>query len=69
MSNMTIKVDFLAGTSVRQAIAEAKQKAIDLDVAYIVFDFNGSTISVRKHTDVDEAVDDFFKHDSKHIIA
>lgn len=49
MSNMCIQVEFLAGTTIRTAIIEAKEKAISLDVAYITFSFNGVKISVSPH--------------------
>lgn len=40
-SNMSINVEFLTGTTVEEAILEAKLKAYCWDVAYVCFDFNG----------------------------
>lgn len=59
MSNITIEVEFLAGTSIEQAIQEAKEKAIFWDVAYVEFNFNGVRISVRQNTDVEKTVKKF----------
>lgn len=56
MSNITIDVEFLAGTSINKAISEAKQKAIQWDVAYVCFNFNGVSMSVGKNADVDEGI-------------
>ncbi len=49
MSNMTVKVEFLAGTDIKDAIEEAHQKAVKWDVAYVCFNFNGVSVSVRPH--------------------
>ena len=69
MSNITIDVEFLAGTSIEEAISEAKQKAIQWDVAYVCFNFNGVSMSVGKKADIDEgisqweaALDSGYKH-------
>ncbi len=56
MSDITIDVEFLAGTSINQAISEAKQKAIQWDVAYVCFSFNGVSMSVGQNADVDEGI-------------
>lgn len=37
MSNITLNVEFLAGTNIREAIAEAKQLATKLDIAFVAF--------------------------------
>jgi len=55
-SKMQIKVDFLAGTKIEDAIAEAKIMAEKLDVAYITFDFNGTNVSIGRNCDVEETV-------------
>lgn len=56
MSNMTIKVDFLAGTDLRDAVFEAKMQAINLNVAYINFNFNGTSFSIGSTADIDYVV-------------
>lgn len=55
-SNITIKVEFLAGTEVEKAVTEAKQKAKLWQVAYVAFDFNGVSFSVGANADVGEVV-------------
>lgn len=50
-SNMTLKFDLIPGTTVEQAIDEAATKAWALDLAYVVFDFNGIRVSVRAKTE------------------
>ena len=58
---MTINVEFLAGTDIKVAIAEAKEKACMWDVAYISFKFNGVDVNVQQSTDVDSLVAKFHK--------
>ena len=71
-SNMQITVSFLAGTDIKDAIIEAKSKAIMWNVAYVCFDFNTIRVSVRQNADVEEAVEKFhtaMKSDTiKHVI-
>ena len=52
MSKISVKVDFMAGTTIKEAISEAKDKAILWDVAYINFNFNGTSVSVGKNCNV-----------------
>lgn len=52
MSKITMNVEFLAGTDISEAIAEAKQKALQWDVAYVCFKFNGVSVSVSKKADL-----------------
>lgn len=58
-SNICINVEFLAGTSIEQAIIEAKDKAASWQVAYISFNFNGVKMSIKENTSAIEAVDKF----------
>lgn len=58
-SNICISVEFLAGTSIEQAILEAKDKTTSWQVAYIQFNFNGVKMSIRENTSVIEAVNKF----------
>jgi hypothetical protein len=48
MNKMELHVSFPNGTSLVQAVEESKNKAIMLDLAYVVFDFNGITISISQ---------------------
>lgn len=71
MSNMCIKVEFLAGTSIEAAIQEAKDKCIQWEVAYVLFDFNGVSASVSRKADVESGVDmylDAMSSNSKHFV-
>lgn len=66
-SNMVLNVEFLAGTSLEDALKEAKEKAIELNLAYVTFDFNGIGFSVRQNGDIEEALEKYkepgvFKH-------
>jgi len=51
-SSMYIQVKILAGTSLMDAVIEAKQKCRLLGLAYINFDFNGTEFSISQNTDV-----------------
>lgn len=53
-SNMSTKVEFLAGTDLGDAIKEAREKARLWDVAYVVFSFNGTMFSIGQNADIDE---------------
>lgn len=56
MSNMCINVEFLAGTSILEAVTEAKEKAINLNIAYIKFKFNCASFSIGPHANIKKAV-------------
>lgn len=64
-SNICINVEFLAGTSIEQAVIEAKDKAILWQVSYVKFDFNGVKMFVRSGADLTEAVDKFHEEIQK----
>jgi hypothetical protein len=64
---MSITVEFLAGTDIRDAVTEAKQKAQEWDVAYVCFTFNGAALSIGRYADIDAAVRDW-SEDRKAII-
>lgn len=66
MSNISIKVEFLAGTAIGDAIQEAKSLARRMDIAYVCFDFNGKSIHIGQNADVNLAIDDF--HSKRDII-
>jgi len=59
VSKMSVHVEFLCGTDVKEAIQEAKLKASLWNVAYVCFKFNGKSFSVSRNADVDEMVEDF----------
>lgn len=62
MSNACIKVEFLAGTTIEAAIAEARALAAKLGLVYVVFDFNGVKVSVKPSGDDKGLIDQF--HDA-----
>ena len=51
MSVFTIKMDVLAGSDLKITVEEAKEKAYLLDVAYVCFDFNGTSMSINRYAD------------------
>lgn len=59
MSKMLVPVEFLPGTTIEVAIAEAKDKALLWKVAYVTFSFNGLRVSISSTADVDKAKNDF----------
>lgn len=61
MSNIIINVEFLAGTSVAQAVVEARTLAIQNDLAFVKFEFNGIPFSISQRADVDDCVKQYYK--------
>ena len=61
MSNIIINVEFLAGTSVAQAVTEARSLAIQNDLAFVKFKFNGIPFSISQRADVDDCVKQYYK--------
>lgn len=59
MSKITIQVSFLAGTEIRQAITEAKEKAHYWRVCYVTFNFNTVNFSIGSTANIDKAVEKF----------
>ena len=58
-SSMTIDVEFLAGTSIEDATEEAKTKAIQLDLAYVRFKFNGVEVSIGKNANIEDVLSQY----------
>jgi len=67
-SRISIEVEFLNGTSIEEAVIEAKEMAAKLNVAYVTFQFNESFLSIGRNADVDKVVTDY-KSDKKHIVS
>ena len=59
-SNIQLTIEFLAGTDIREAVTEAKQKAIDWNVAYVNFTFNSIKCSISQKCNEDKAVRSFY---------
>lgn len=68
ISNMIIKVEFLAGTELEEAIKDAKIKAGNLDLAYICFDFNGTSFSIGRNADIANVIEEWKDGDNKYGI-
>lgn len=58
-SSMIVSVKFLAGTTIGDAIEEAKAKAAMWDVAYVCFDFNGTHISIGRNANAYDVTEEF----------
>ena len=67
MSKMSVHVEFLCGTEVKEAIEEAKLKASLWNVAYVCFKFNGKRFSVSRNADVARMLTEF-DNESKYIV-
>lgn len=52
-SNMCLYVEFLAGTSVEDAVGEAICKCRDLNLAYVKFNLNGVNVSIKQNSGPD----------------
>jgi len=58
-SSMMIEVEFMAGTAIKDAISEAIDKAKKLDIAYVQFNFNGTSFSIGRNAVLDEVMEDW----------
>lgn len=67
---MELKVELLAGTSIKQAVEQALSMLVILPMlAYVKFDFNGIEVCVNRNSELDnlterlgEAYDNPMKH-------
>ena len=59
MSNISIQVEFLAGTSLEQAIIESRHKSMVWDVAYVKFNFNGVNFFIGRNCDTSLALKEY----------
>jgi len=53
MSNLTVHVDILAGTTLEEAMQEAKAFCKQLGVAYVTFKFNKVSCSIPAEADIE----------------
>ena len=58
---MVIKVEFLAGTTLTEALYEARAKARMFNIAYIQFKFNGTDFSIGKKANIEQCLADYPK--------
>lgn len=57
--NAVLNIEFLAGTELKHALSEAKELCINLGIAYVTFNFNGTEISVGKYADVQKSLQEW----------
>lgn len=61
MSCFTLTLKPLAGTDISEAVKEAKDKCIQLNLAYVYFSFNGVSVSVGKMADPSKALQQYLE--------
>jgi len=59
MSNLTIHVDILAGTELKEAMQDAKGLCIHLGVAYVTFRFNSLNCSISSEADLEALMEEY----------
>lgn len=64
-SNITVEIEFLAGTNIDDAVTEAKQKAAEWGVAYVKFKFNDVSFSIGGGADINKVLEDWKSHDER----
>ena len=69
MSNISMKVEFLAGTSLKAAVTEARSMARQMDIAYVKFKFNGIKISIGQYADVDYVINEYGRNMGEWIVS
>lgn len=50
---LSLEVEVLVGTPIERAALESRSLARKLDLAYVKFNFNGVSVSIGQHADVD----------------
>jgi len=60
MSKFILNIKFLPGTSLKEAIIEAKEKAQKLDMAYVCFRWHDGTVFyIGKHANIDAVIREY----------
>ena len=59
--NFSLKVEFLAGTDLEDAIKQASNFAEKLGVAYITFNFNGVSMSIPQNADISSCITEYYQ--------
>lgn len=65
---MTMKCEFLAGTTIEKAVSEAKSKAIQLDLCYMCFNFNGASFSISQTCNKQDVIQECRNGETKYGI-
>ena len=60
MSNIIVSIDFMSGTTVKEAVTEAKEKCLEWDVSFVKFTFNNVEFYISRNAVVYEIVEKFF---------
>lgn len=60
-SNAILKIEFMVGTSIKEAIIEASELAKKLNLAYCRFNFNDVDMHISQNCDVGLALVEFDK--------
>lgn len=68
MSCAEMTIEFLAGTNFEEAVREAKHLAITLNLAYVKFKFNNTSVSVGQYCDVEESVLEYMNNRKKFMV-
>ena len=58
-SNMTLNVEFLAGTTLYDAVEESIGKCYHLNLAYVCFEFNGVDFSTGRNANIFDVLEDY----------
>tara|TARA_R110000851_G_scaffold25333_2_gene73084 strand:- start:1605 stop:1832 length:228 start_codon:yes stop_codon:yes gene_type:complete len=67
---LLIKVEVQAGTSVRQAVEEARTLARHMNISWVSYNFNGTRMSIGRNANIADTVADWEEQqrhpDAKH---
>lgn len=61
MSHITMNIEFLAGTSILDAVTEARNLCRRMNIALVCFDFNGVKMSISQNCCVSIVAEKFHK--------
>lgn len=56
MSVLQLEVELLAGSTIRQCIKDSHELCINLNLAYVKFNFNGVKVSVGRNCNLEESL-------------
>ena len=59
MLNIALEIKLISDTELGQILKDAKELAIKLDVAAIMFNFNGYTFAISQKTDLGKILAEF----------
>ena len=59
MSVLQMRVEPLAGSTIRQCIKDSHELCIKLNIAYVKFELNGTKVSVGRNCNLEESLKDW----------